>query len=62
MGRIWEVKIIKKSRFWYFLDMLFDALILVVFCSIFDNFDGGMVKKISKLKTKGIALYDDTWR
>ena len=44
LGRAWEVKIIKKSRFWYFLDMLFDALILVVFCSIFDNFDGGMVK------------------
>ena len=32
LGRIWEVKMIKKSRFWYFLDMPFDALILIVFC------------------------------
>ena len=27
-----------------FLDMLFEILILVEFCSMFDNFDGGMVK------------------
>ena len=32
---------VKKSKFWYFLDMLFETLILVDFCSIFDNFDGG---------------------
>ena len=25
LGRVWEVKMIKKSRFWYFLDMPFDA-------------------------------------
>ena len=34
----------KIEIFGYFLDTPFDVLILVDFCSIFDNFDGGMVK------------------
>ena len=35
LGKVWEAKMLKKS------DMLFEILILVDFCSICDNFDGG---------------------
>ena len=37
-------KWLQYQDFLYFLDMLFEILILVDFCLIFDNFDGCMVK------------------
>ena len=45
LGRVWEAKMNNKiwtnRYFWYFFWYAFRDLILVEFCLIFDNFDGG---------------------
>ena len=44
LDRFWEAEMVKKTIFFAICLICFSRFFLVEFCSIFDDFDGGMVK------------------
>ena len=51
----------KYRDFWYFLDMLFETLILIEFCLIFDNFGRGDGEKHLFLHGGFVGAFGGVW-